>query len=41
MNDRPRHEASGHTKGHKATRYTVTVHSPKYTRVTFWKVRHK
>jgi len=41
MRDRPRHEPSGHTKDHKARRYTVTVHSPTYTRVTFWKDRRK
>ena len=41
MRDRPRHEPSGHTKGHKARRYTVTVHSLTYTRVKFWKDRHK
>ena len=41
MRDRPHHEPSGHTKDHKARRYTVTVHSPTYTRVTFWKDRRK
>jgi len=41
MRDRPRYEPSGHTKGHKARRYTVTVHSLTYTRVTFWKDRRK
>jgi hypothetical protein len=41
MRDRLRHEASGHTKGHIARRYTVTGYSPKYTRVTFWKGRRK
>jgi len=41
MKDRLRHEASEHTKAHKARRYTVTWYSPKYTRVTFWKDRRK